>query len=89
MNFLIFCISFDTPDTGRIYNETNAGLHSLNTTSHPWQVMFLLNNTWLLVTLQNTSVIKIYSVDFITNKFQYNQSVPILHPVVWTLTKNS
>jgi hypothetical protein len=49
--------------------------------------VFLLNNTWLLVPIQYSRVILIYSVDLITNKFQYNQSITIPYNVVWSLTK--
>lgn len=48
-----------------------------------------MNNTWLLVSIQYLRVIQFYSVDLITNKFQYNQSVSIPYDVVWSLTKRN
>ncbi len=90
--FLIFDIGCDTPTTVRIFNETTSGLellYNLNTTDYPRQVVFLLNNTWLLVSVQYVRRIYIYSVDLITNTFQYNQSVVLPLDVVWTLTKRN
>jgi hypothetical protein len=49
--------------------------YNLNTTNYPRQVVFLLNNTWLLVSVQYVRRIYIYSVDLMTNIFQYNQSI--------------
>jgi len=90
--FLIFDIGCDAPTRVRIFNETTFDLellYNLNTTDYPRQVVFLLNNTWLLVSVQYVRRIYIYSVDLITNTFQYNQSVVLPLDVVWTLTKRN
>jgi hypothetical protein len=86
----VFNLGCDNPFLVRIYNETTSGLqlvHSLNITNYPRQVVFILNNTWMLVPLQYARVIQFYSVNLITNSYQYNQSVSIINNIVWSLTK--
>jgi hypothetical protein len=82
----------DNPYSVRIYNETQSGLqlrYILNVTSNPRQVVFILNNTWMLVSIQYSRVIQFYSVNLMTNTFQYNQSVSIPYDVVWSMTKRN
>ena len=82
----------DIPKSVRIYNETTSGLqlqYTLNVTGNPRQVVFILNNTGMLISLQSPNVVQFYSVNLKINYFQLNQSVPIPYGSVWTLTKRN
>jgi hypothetical protein len=91
MKFLSF-LGCDSPTSVRIYNETNSGLqlqYILNVSSIPRQVVFILNNTWMLVPRQSANVIDFYSVDLTTNYFKLNHSVSAPYAGVYTLTKRN
>ncbi|UJR27483.1 hypothetical protein I4U23_008768 [Adineta vaga] len=88
----LFISSCDNPYSVRIYNETINGLrllYVLNITDNVRQVVFIENNTWLLIAFQYLNVIQMYSVDLKTNKFIYNQSISIPYNLACTLTKHN